>query len=214
MNGYLGWEFRKRLSVRTKGFQYRNGQREGHQERTQIGYSLTHLHSLQLQEIGKHQYQRDEKQSLAGRRQDNGSFGLADGLQKHVAQDDPCSQRKRDELPAECFGSYGNDLRVFLSEPGHDFRCVNVANQGTDSQEDESHFHAVFESLEHPAVQSRAIVESADRLKTLSETNHKSVDEHADTGDDRHSGNGCISEVTGCHVQQNGRNTGQSLTAQ
>ena len=43
--------------------------------------------------------------------------------------------------------------------------------------------------------------------------NDKRIDEHADSCNNGHSGNGCIAIDPGCNIQQNRGNTGQALTA-
>ena len=163
--------------------------------------------------MGENQNERDEEQPLSCRRQGNGAYRLADGLKHHVAQDDPGSQRQGNELPAQGTCSGYDDVRV-VAEPRYDFGREDVTDDGTDEQKDSSRLYAEPESLTHTVEQSGTVVEAAYRLESLSETDEEGVDEHADTGYDRHTRNGCVAVDSGCYVQQDGRQAGQSLTAE
>ena len=140
--------------------QYRNSERDSQQERAEVGHGLCHFHPLQSQVNRENQDERDEKQALTGRRENDGTYRLADGLQHHVTQDDPYTQRKRDELPPQgpCTGLDDMDI---VAKPRYDFGCIDVAHDGTDGQKDHPQFDAEEESGTYPLVELGTVIESA-----------------------------------------------------
>lgn len=126
--------------------QHRDGERDGQQERAEVGHGLTHLYALKPQVNRENQDEGNEEKALTGRRKDDRTYRLADGLQHHVAQDDPHPQGKRDELPPQgpCTGL--DDVDV-IAEPRHDFGRVDVAHDGTNGQKD----HAQLDAEKKPA---------------------------------------------------------------
>lgn len=147
----------KQTSVRFRGplrflslpfhlVQHRDGERDGQQERAEVGHGLTHLYALKPQVNRENQDEGNEEKALTGRRKDDRTYRLADGLQHHVTQDDPHPQGKRDELPPQgpCTGL--DDVDV-IAEPRHDFGRVDVAHDGTNGQKD----HAQLDAEKKPA---------------------------------------------------------------
>lgn len=78
--------------------------------------------------MGQQEDGRDEEQPLACGSEQHGTYGLADGLEQHVAKDDPRAQWQCDKLPAQGTRAYGDYLGIVFAEPCHDFGCVDVAD--------------------------------------------------------------------------------------
>ena len=86
--------------------------------------------------MGKDPDQRDEEDTLPGHGEEGGGNGAADGLQHHVAHDDPALEAEGHALEAQGRGTDGNDLRI-IPEQGNQIRCKNQAEYADDSQKNE-----------------------------------------------------------------------------
>ena len=139
--------------------------------------------------------------------------GLADGLQKHVAEDDPCAERQSDELPAQGLCADGYHFGIVFTEPRYDFGRIDVAYDGTQGEEDDAHLDAVPKAFAHTRVNTRTVIVAAYGLESLPEANEEGVDEHADASHDGHACNGCIAIPSCGYVEQDSGEACQSLSA-
>ncbi len=108
---------------------------------------------------------------LTGRGKYRSAYGLADSLQHHVADHNPCTQRIGDELPAQCCRTGSYNSRVSLAEDGKNPRGISHTCHRTNQQKEKAYLHTEPESLAHSGIQPGTIIESAYRLEALPETN-------------------------------------------
>ena len=186
-----------------------HGAQEGQHVRRRLG----HLHPQQAQGAGQDIHQGDEEDPLAGHGDEGSSGGLADGLEHHVAHDNPAGKAQRDALEAQGHSANFNDLWV-VPEQGDELGREGKA-QGADRQKKaEGGLYAEPEPLLHPVVELRAVVEAADGLEALAEADHGGPTEHHDALDHPHGGDGRVAVGPGGPVQADGGHAGKALPRQ
>ena len=203
-----------RLEVGAQRAEHGDGDRQGEEERAEVGGGLAHLYALQPQQAGEHQDGGDEEQPLACGGEQHGAYRLADGLQQHVAEDDPGAQRQGDELPAQGARAYGNHLGIVFAEPRHDFGRIDVADDGAHGEEHHAYLDAEPEALAHARVDARSVIVAAYGLEPLPEAYDERVDEHADAAHDGHARDGRVAIPPRSHVEQDGGKACQPLAAE
>ena len=91
-----------------------------------IGASLSHLDTGFIQEGGQNQHQRNEEDTLSGNSQEGGWDGFTDGLEHHIADDDPALDPEGHTLKPEGHGAEGDDRRI-IPEEGNQFGCKDIS---------------------------------------------------------------------------------------
>lgn len=86
-----------------------------------VGYGLGHLESRHAQQGGENPHQGDEEDALAGHGQEGGRSSAADGLEHHIAHDNPALEEEGDTLEAQRGGAAGHHVGI-IPEEGHQFR--------------------------------------------------------------------------------------------
>ena len=98
------------------------------------------------------------------------------------------------------------------TEQADDGLGENKACQRTYREKYCTAFDTEIEGFLHSLVQMGAIAETAERLEALSQSDDDSISEKRDARNDTHASNGSISVGSGCHVEQDGGYTAQSLS--
>ena len=103
---------------------------------------------------------------------------------------------------------------ISLSEQLHNLLRIAKTGYGTNQQEHEAHLDTKPKSLAYTCVQPGSIIEPANRLEALAETDEERIDEHPDARHDGHPRNGRIAIRARRHIEQHGGQAGQPLAGQ
>ena len=163
--------------------------------------------------MGQDQHCRNEEQPLPGRRQQRRLPHLVDGLGQHAGDDDDPAQREHRALTAQSPGPKGDNLRV-VAEHRHDLGREDHPQHRCRRQKHRGPLDAKAEGVLHPAIQPRAVVEAAHRLKSLAEADQRRLGQLHGTGHHAHGGNGRVAVQARAAVEADGGDAGQPLAAQ
>ena len=158
--------------------------------------------------------ERDEEQSLPRRRNDACPQRHGNVLKQHIAHNDKAGDRERDALQPQRQRTDADNLGIVAPKYRNDLRCKSKAEHCERQQDQRGGSDAEVKAPRHAVVLMRAEIEPADRLKTLSEADHRGACELADARDDAHRRNRCIAIGPRRCVQAGHGNRCKALPAQ
>ena len=157
---------------------------------------------------------RHEKQSLPRRRDHTRPQRHRDVLEQHIAHDHEARHREGDALEPQRFRADTDDLRVVAPEHRNDLRREEKTEHRKRQQDKRGRLDAETEAARNALVLACAVVEAADRLKSLTEADHRRACELANAGDDAHRRDSRIAVGPRRRIEAGHGNRGQSLAAQ
>ena len=154
--------------------------------------------------------ERNEKQSLTRCGKYVGTYCLSACLHHHVSHHHEAAYREDYHLIAQRWYAYGYHVGV-VAEQGYCLLADDDEYERPEEQKRRTNLRAEPETLLHPIVELGSVAEAAHRLKALSDAYNDAEDEHTNTRDDAHGGDGGVAVVAGYAVEGYGAQTGKSL---
>ena len=178
-----------------------------------INHWLRKLDTGQIQKKRQQKDSRKEKDTLAGRGKHACRNRLYDCLKQHIIQCNPSEKRKSQTLHPKRSRSDLNYFGISFAENPDQLRGQSKANDSGDQGKDRRYSDTEPECFSDTIIPSGAVIESADWLESLTESNDGGVDEHHKTADDRHGSDCCVSVRMSHYIHDDGCNAGDPLTA-
>ena len=161
----------KLCAIFSKSSQNEQLQRHGTDKGTKVRDHLRHLDSQLIEEERQDQYTGDEEDALPGDCQEGGGNGFAGDLLGHIAHNDPALEGETAALQPQGQRAVADHIRI-IPEQSDNLGRENGNQSSHTAQKSERTLYAEPKAFLYPLVKLGTIIETAEGLETLAETDH------------------------------------------
>ena len=158
--------------------EYLNHNGNNDDEARHVRYRGGKLNTQEAKERTQNEQGRNEHEALPGGGDEACFHCHAHGLSDHIAHCYDARERKADAVEPERPGADSDHVGIIPAELGHNLGGEDRENNGGKKKAAKSDTDAEPKGLFDPVVEFRSVVEPADWLETLAETEHHRVGKH------------------------------------